>query len=172
MNYVKLGLSALLCITIAVTSCNTDSTATTPTNTGSGTAPSTPEQQKLLDLVNAARTSGHKCGNTTYPAVAPVTWNTVLETTAKQHSQYMNGTDKLTHTGSNGSNPGDRLKDAGYNWMTYGENIAEGYPTEEAVVNPWLESQGHCKNIMNPDFKEMGVATSGKYWTQLFGTEQ
>lgn len=134
-------------------------------------APATPEQQKLLDLVNEARAKGHKCGNTFYPAVPAVTWNNQLEQAAQKHSDYMNGTDNLSHTGEGGTNAGQRISAEGYNWTTYGENIAEGYPTEEEVIMAWLSSEGHCKNIMSADFKEMGVATSGKYWTQVFGAK-
>lgn len=145
---------------------------TTPTTTSSGTVPITPDQQKILDLVNNARTSGYQCGNTYYQPTTAVAWNTELEQAAQKHSDYMNNTGNFDHTGANGSNPGDRIEAEGYSWMTYGENIAEGYPTEEEVVAAWLESQGHCENIMNPEFKEMAVATSGNYWTQVFATKQ
>jgi uncharacterized protein YkwD len=58
-----------------------------------------------------------------------------------------------------------------------GENIAAGQPTAEQVVAGWLKSAGHCANLMDPDFSEMGVAFAvapqrGKaiYWAQLFAT--
>ena len=52
----------------------------------------------------------------------------------------------------------------------YGENIAKGHPTEKAVIEGWLNSEGHCKNIMSPMFKEMGAARVSTYWTQEFGS--
>ena len=82
----------------------------------------------------------------------------------------MSAANTLSHQGSDGSDAGDRITQAGYTWQTYGENIAEGYTSEEAVIKGWLESEGHCQNIMNGAFTEMGVATSGSYWTQVFGT--
>jgi uncharacterized protein YkwD len=56
-------------------------------------------------------------------------------------------------------------------WKTYGENIANGYGTEQAVMTAWLASEGHCKNIMNASFKEIGAGREGNYWTQVFGAK-
>src|SRR4030067_605973 len=70
--------------------------------------------------------------------------------------------------------PGDRFAREGYAWRTYGENIAVGYPTVSAVMQGWLGSDGHCRNIMNPAFREIGAAyaegpylgnPSAPYWT-------
>ena len=80
----------------------------------------------------------------------------------------MNEHDNLSHTGSDGSDPGERLNAVGYEWSTYGENVASGYSTEKDVVEGWLDSPGHCENIMNGNVTEMGVATSSSYWTQVF----
>ena len=171
MSIKQLTLGIIAVAALTFTSCNKDNTTTNTTTVG-GDAPANPSEQKLLDLVNNARAAGHQCGNTFYPPVAAVTWNTTLTAAAQKHSDYMNNTGNFSHTGENGSNAGDRITAEGYNWMTYGENIADGYPTEEAVIQAWLESEGHCKNIMNGEYKEMGVATSGTYWTQVFGTQQ
>jgi uncharacterized protein YkwD len=84
----------------------------------------------------------------------------------------MNSHNNLDHTGSDGSSAGDRLTTGGYYWTTYAENIAVGYTSEQAVIDGWLKSDGHCKNIMNANVSEMGVATSGAYWTQVFATEK
>ncbi len=153
-------LYSLSFLLLAVSSC----TDPNPLDT-----PATVAENQLLQLVNKARMAGCNCGSTYYPPVAAVTWNDLLEATAQQHSEDMREQDKLSHRGSNGSDPGDRVTESGYRWRTYGENIAEGYTSEESVIKGWLESQGHCKNIMNEGFTEMGVATSGKYWTQVFG---
>ena len=55
--------------------------------------------------------------------------------------------------------------------MAYGENIANGYTAERSVVDGWIKSPGHCKNLMNKAYKEMGVAKIGTYWTQEFATK-
>jgi uncharacterized protein YkwD len=101
------------------------------------------------------------------PALA---WSSLLSKVSFDHSNDMFTNKYFSHTGQNGSTPGTRMKNAGYNWKTYGENIANGHTSEQQVFNAWLASVGHCKNIMNPAFKEMGAGRQGNYWTQLFGT--
>ena len=105
------------------------------------------------------------------PAVAVVTWNDKLAKAAYYHSVEMKSNDYFSHTGLNGSNAGQRITAAGYTWKTWGENIANGYTTEQAVVSGWLSSEGHCKNIMGINFKEMGVGRQGNYWTQVFAAK-
>jgi len=76
--------------------------------------------------------------------------------------------------GVNAPTPATRLDYAGYdNWMTYGENIAFGYSTAAAVMQAWMNSPGHRANILNPNFKEIGVGVVANaqgylYWTQEF----
>jgi uncharacterized protein YkwD len=74
------------------------------------------------------------------------------------------------HTGSDGSEIGDRVTRRSYIWKACGENIAKGYNAEADVIKGWIESTGHCINIMYPGFKDMGVSKVGNYWTQVFGT--
>lgn len=138
------------------------------TNGNYATAPSHPKEKKLLNMVNSVRAKGCKCGGRYYAPAKPLKWSNTLEKVAQKHSKYMDQRNRLSHTGRRGSNPGDRLHEVGYKWQTYGENIAAGYPTEEAVVQGWLKSVGHCRNLMNPKFREMGIATSGAFWTQVF----
>lgn len=128
------------------------------------------DKAKMLQLINSVRQAGYKCGNTIMPAVATVAWNDKLAKAAYDHSLDMKTNNYFSHSGLNGSNPGTRISAAGYSWKAYGENIAEGYTSEKAVVNGWLNSEGHCKNIMSPLFKEMGVGREANYWTQEFGS--
>jgi uncharacterized protein YkwD len=125
----------------------------------------------MLQLINDSRKKGCTCGSTVMPAVAVVTWNDQLAKAAYDHSKDMSVNNYFSHTGKNGSSPGDRIKAAGYMWKTYGENIANGYGSELAVMTAWLASEGHCKNIMNASFKEIGAGREGNYWTQVFGAK-
>ncbi|PKQ61475.1 hypothetical protein BZG01_19325 [Labilibaculum manganireducens] len=125
--------------------------------------------QKLLDLVNDVRSAGTTCGTVYYPPVDAIVWNSKLEDAALKHSKDMMDNNFFNHTSSNGDKFVDRLNAAGYIYNSAGENIAKGYLSEESVINGWLTSQGHCANIMNPDFTEMGVGRIGDYWTQDFG---
>ena len=123
----------------------------------------------LLALVNDVRAKGCNCGGTVMPAVLPLTWNLRLELAAANHSKDMQEQKYLSHNGSNGSTPKTRVQAAGYNYSWMGENIASGPKTEVEVIKGWLGSPEHCKNIMGAQFKEMGVARAGNYWTQVLG---
>jgi uncharacterized protein YkwD len=125
----------------------------------------------LLQLVNNARTKGCRCGDNYYPATTVLTWNDQLEKAAAEHSNDMFKKKYFSHIASNGANGGIRIEKAGYDWLAYGENIGYGYKSENEVVEAWLKSPGHCKNIMDKKYKEMGVARSGYYWTQTFGSK-
>jgi len=129
------------------------------------------DRELLLQLVNNIRQQGCNCGDDYYAATTPVTWNNALEQAALTHCNDMYENNFFSHVSSNGSNLGDRVKKSGYIWSACGENIGKGYISEEDVVSGWLSSPGHCKNLMNPVFKEMGVARTGEYWTQVFATQ-
>lgn len=87
-----------------------------------------------------------------------------LQKAARAHSRDMINRDYFSHNtkGSN-RNPGQRLKGAGYNWRTYGENI--GYnSSSKAMMKAWINSPGHRSNILNKSFKEIGIgAVRGNY---------
>lgn len=125
----------------------------------------------ILQLVNQVRLAGCNCGSTAMPPVSAITWDDQLGKAAYDHSVDMKTNNYFTHIGLNGSDPGQRITAAGYNWKTYGENIANGYTSEKAVIDGWLKSEGHCKNIMGKNFKHMGVGRNGNYWTQIFGAK-
>lgn len=126
----------------------------------------------ILVMVNEVRKSGCNCGATYMPPVNELTWNDALGKAAYAHSEDMKANNYFDHKGSDNSNPGTRITAAGYSWITYGENIALGQTTERIVMNSWLKSEGHCKNIMNAGFKEMGVGRIGNCWTQVFAAKK
>ena len=147
-----------------------------PGNPGPGTGIPGIEsiRQEFLDAVNQARSASRMCGADPYDAAPPVAWNDNLAMAAFLHSSDMAVNQFFSHTGSDGSSPGDRITREGYDWWTYGENIAVGYQTVSAVMEGWLGSEGHCSNIMNPSFEEIGAAyaegsylstPSAPYWT-------
>ena len=127
-----------------------------------------PSKNKMLNLVNEYRKSGCKCGSVDMPPVPALQWNAALEAAATAHSLDMNQNSFLSHAGSDGSNAADRITAQGYAWKTWGENIAQGYTSEEAAMAGWISSPDHCKNIMDAGYKEMGSARRGTYWTQVF----
>lgn len=98
---------------------------------------------------------------------SPVALNAKLSQAAQAHSADMASHNTMSHTGSDGSDPGQRITRAGYLWSTYGENVAYGYSTPEQVMAGWMASAGHKRNILDCGFKEIGVewrspATTGR----------
>ncbi|MEU9234122.1 CAP domain-containing protein [Streptomyces subrutilus] len=124
-------------------------------------APSGPAAE-VVALVNKERA---KAG------CSALTVNAKLTAAALNHSKDMAAHSNMSHTGSDGSDPGQRITRAGYAWTTYGENVAYGYSTPEQVMTGWMNSPGHRQNILNCAFKEIGVglAQPNSYWTQSFG---
>lgn len=131
----------------------------------------------ILAQVNAARAGARMCGDQAYPAVAPLRWNDALGNAALAHSRDMATRRYFSHRARDGSQVAQRATRAGYGWRRIGENIAFGQRTPEEAVAGWLDSPGHCANIMNGGFTEMGAAygvtperrTGIIYWTQAFG---
>lgn len=172
MNFQKIKLYSLfLLLSFALFSCEDSETEPDDQNDPNPTLTFNVNSQQLVDLVNKTRTEGCTCGTERMPAVSKITWNETLAKTAYLHSKDMNDQNYFSHTGKDGSDPGTRIKKQGYDWRTYGENIAKGYTDEKAVIEGWIKSEGHCRNIMNPNFEEMGVGKEGDYWTQVFGTK-
>lgn len=126
-------------------------------------------QTQFVKKINEARSKGCRCGNTYMPPVDPIKWNDQLAQAAQRHANDMHKNDHFDHTGSDGSTIKDRIEGAGYKWRAIAENIAWGYTDVDAVVAGWLKSPGHCKNIMNGAYTEMGAAQAEEFWTQTFG---
>ena len=136
-----------------------------------GPEPTPINKTLLLKLVNDVRKKGCQCGGTYYSPAPAISWNNQLEQAALVHSNDMYANNYFSHIEKDGSKAAERIDDAGYRWRTYGENIAFGYRNEREVMEGWIKSPGHCKNIMNKAYKEMGVSRAGDYWTQVFATK-
>lgn len=125
---------------------------------------------QVIDLTNFER---RKMG------LKDLRYNAKLEKAAQDHTDDMNTHDYFSHTGLSGSKPVDRIRNAGYlasfeacnctKSYTVGENIALGQTTPEQVIEDWMESPDHRKNILNEDYDEIGIGISGNYWAQNFG---
>jgi len=131
-------------------------------------------EQAVLELTNVARAEGANCGGEDYPPVEPLTMHPQLRCSARLHSQDMATHEYFEHTTPDGVDFAQRVEAAGYEWMVVGENIAMGATTAEDVIDGWLNSPGHCTNIMAEDFEELGVGHDptgavGTLWTQNFG---
>ncbi len=177
MQTYKLLIFALLALTLTV--CSSTESSTFNLNSSYQCEDTDKLMQQVLELINEARSENRSCGGQFFSATTPLTWNNKLFQAAAIHSEDMSTNDFFSHTGSNGLQVSARISNAGYNWRAVAENIYAGAPDTLTAVNGWLNSAGHCKNIMNPVYKEMGVACSrvtsstyGTYHTQVFATEQ
>ncbi len=133
---------------------------------------------QVLALVNQRRAAGATCPTHGYkPPVPALTMNPALRCAARKHDKDMITNNFFSHTGTGGTTPWARMTSAGYgSYKAAGENIAAGQTTPAAVVTGWMNSAGHCKNIMDPAFKEIGVGymvggSYGHYWTQNFAAK-
>jgi uncharacterized protein YkwD len=132
-------------------------------------------QQQVLELVNKARARGRTCGKEQYAPAAALVISGKLYRAARWHARDMARRNYFEHQGRDGSSPKDRVQREGYRLRLTGENIAFGPETAAEVVAGWLASPGHCANIMDPRFRDMGVAVSlGRkrgyfYWVQELG---
>ncbi len=131
---------------------------------------------RVLALVNEARSRGRNCGATFYPAARPVVWNEILARAARDHAEDMARNNYFGHNSLDGRSPSQRVESAGYDYRGTAENIAAGQMTPEAVMAGWISSPGHCANLMDAEYTDMGVALAsnrrsqmGAYWAQVFG---
>lgn len=152
-------------------------TGTPPTDSGTWPSASATLEQQILEETNKRRAAGADCrtGGKFGPA-PPLTMHPQLQQSARLHSLDMATKNYFSHTAVDGRSPFDRMKAAGYKGGTMGENIAAGNATAAATMTQWMNSDGHCANIMNPAYKHLGVgyaygasSTYKHYWTQNFG---
>ncbi|PBC65619.1 RNA polymerase [Streptomyces sp. Tue6028] len=138
----------------------------TPSRTIEAQSAPTNTVTQVVALVNKERAAAG-CG--------PLTEDPQLEDAAQAHSDDMAARNFFEHTNPDGADPGRRITAAGYRWSTYGENIAQGQQTPEAVMESWMNSPGHRANILNCSFKNIGVGvhrgSGGPWWTQDFGAK-
>ncbi|MFC8587838.1 CAP domain-containing protein [Streptomyces sp. NPDC057217] len=120
-------------------------------------------EAEILRLVNAERTT---------VGCTPVNADARLASLAGAFSADMAARGFFDHTDPDGDTPWTRARQAGVSTLA-GENIARGQTDAAAVMKSWMNSDGHRANILNCDFKTMGVGVhfgdGGPWWTQDFG---
>lgn len=130
---------------------------------------------EMLASVNNARIQARYCGEAYKAAVGKLQWNCLLQEAAIVQSTDMATNNFFSHTGSDGSNVGDRITRTGYTWIYAGENLAAGQRSVTEAMDGLLNSPGHCENIMSPYYTEFGFGyrtnentVYKRYWTQNF----
>jgi uncharacterized protein YkwD len=145
---------------------------------GSDAAPASAQAPMLasraLQLVNEVRARGARCGERSFGPAPPVKLSATLAGVAFGHADDMAKHNYFEHEDLTGRSPADRVRAVGYAEKLVGENIAYGPKSADEVVQGWLDSPGHCENIMDPRFAEMGIAYAagqasrrGLFWVQL-----
>ncbi|HZA01048.1 MAG TPA: CAP domain-containing protein [Hyphomicrobiaceae bacterium] len=126
------------------------------------------DPEKARDLINTYRRQ-HR--------LKPLKLNIELTNAAKGHSKDLARWDRISHYGSDGSNPSDRVKRNGYNARLAAENVGTGQATFDEVLKAWQASPGHNKNLLLRDAEHMGIAlvqdsrTEFKtFWTLVVGS--
>lgn len=126
-------------------------------------------EAEVFSLINAERAR---------EGIGLLARNEKLDAAAQRHSNDMACNNFMSHTGSDGSSPWDRMDQAGYTWIRAAENVAAGYSSPASVVDGWMNSAGHRANILDPSLEDVGIAhayqsgtTYGHYWTTDFGTQ-
>ncbi|WP_405055830.1 CAP domain-containing protein [Kribbella sp. NBC_01505] len=138
-----------------------------PSNDGGGT---NAQEREVFELTNKAR-QDNGCG--------PLRLDSSLVEAAGKHASDMVRRHYMAHTNPDDQDPGDRMRAAGYNGSSWGENIAAGQATAQQVVDGWMNSdKGHRENILNCKFNLLGVGydpgrVKSNYgpgsWVQNFG---
>jgi hypothetical protein len=126
---------------------------------------------EVLARVNEAR---KKAG------LVPLRSNPRLDQAAQRHAEDMLARGYFAHESPEGQTVRERARAAGYDWRNIGENLAENQRSVDEVLDTWMRSPGHRHNILNPDFRELGVGLalgrSGRgyrvLWVQAFGTRR
>ena len=123
-------------------------------------------ERRVVELTNAQRAAAG-CG--------AVTIDIRLVNAARAHSADMASRSYFSHSSLDGRTVSDRVRGAGYSGGYIGENIAAGYASPEAVVDGWMNSAGHRANILNCNYRHIGVGFAsggpyGSYWTQDFAS--
>ncbi|MEM7304512.1 MAG: CAP domain-containing protein [Pseudomonadota bacterium] len=134
---------------------------------------------RTLSYINQVRSKERKCGATTYPPAPAVDWNSQLYSAAQIHSEDMSIYDQIDHQVARNSTLRSRMDDSGYAWERFSENVSGGLNSPEQAIDDWMASSGHCENIMNPSYSEIGMACAVNgassyrtYWTLLLASPE
>jgi uncharacterized protein YkwD len=170
--------SSALSGTPAPASGGTPSSSPSPAPAGAADCGLSDFAVSALARINQLRAAGASCGTRgTFAPTTALSWNPLLTQAGAAHSLDMATLNYFSHNSADGRDLADRVNATGYAWNTLGENIAAGFSSVNLVMDGWTASDGHCANLMNPDFTEVGVAcvpgTSSSvyntYWTMDLG---
>jgi uncharacterized YkwD family protein len=117
--------------------------------------------QQVIELTNNERRRN---------GLPPLSADASLSSVAQTKTNDMNAKHYFSHTSPTYGSPFDMMRDFGVTYKAAGENIAMGQTTAQQVVTAWMNSEGHRKNILSPNYTNIGVGytANGNYWSQMF----
>jgi len=102
-----------------------------------------------------------------------ISYSRKLEKAAQRHLSDMVQNDFRSHTGSNGSSVGKRVKRAGYRWCHVAENIAWGQRDLQSVMQGWVNSPGHYRNLTSRKAREFALVKGGdNVWVMVLAAKR
>lgn len=171
---VRVGKSSPKAVVVKYTHTGSSSPATMAVD-----PPPSGELGRVFALVNEARSRQQQCGTRTMSATTAVSYDAEIARAAQLHAEDMAAQQYFEHDSLDGRTFVDRINATAYEGSPAGENIAMGFQTADEVVQGWLASPGHCRNLMDPEFDEMGLGFASRhdprfsepstYWVQDFG---
>lgn len=124
---------------------------------------------EFVQAINDLRDRGCRCGGKWLKPAQAVRYNSLLSRSAYLHAVDIGKQRRLNHYSSRGLNIGERIEAVGYNWYVVGENLAFGHETIKEVIEAWIDSESHCRLLMDNRFDDVGFAKIGYYWVLHFG---
>lgn len=121
-------------------------------------------EEEMLRLINQHRTEGSNCGAPTHPLQSAL----ALRCAARLHSKDMDERDFYQHVNPDRDGPRERMEAVGFIDGPWAENIVKGPTSAEEAMEGFMESPGHCSNIMSPELSAVGIGVHGTTWTQAF----
>lgn len=125
-----------------------------------------PPAEQVVQALNLLRASPRSCGGSLLPAAPALAWQGQLATSAQDFATELARRDTLSHEGQTARTLRERLRAAGYSFRSAGENLAAGADDLDEVLGQWLSSPAHCENLMQPNFRDVGLACvpgTGRY---------
>jgi len=157
-------ITALVALTVSLFACHAvdDTLGLGPDSDEGVPCPDaeTPEGCGVITLVNQERAAR---------GLPALRFDPALARAAQAHAADMVENDYFDHVSLDGSDFSDRADAAGYQGFATGENIAQGQASAAEVMEAWMSSDGHRRNILSPQSNEIGVGLEQRTWVQVFG---
>ncbi len=129
-------------------------------------------ERDMLAHINELRAKGCACGSSFLQPVPPLQLSSQLSRIARGHALDMRAQGEITHTSSNGDDPTERVRAAGFPASLVGENVGWWILTDEEMMEQWIRDAGSCSRMLSPEYKYFGAGSVETWWVQLFAARE